>query len=489
MGSQVSLKRKRSDETNCELQESILGTVYERCKPLCPTFGQKSDINPPQPTKSRRNDDVDVQYGSNDHVEIFSIGSEKPTQHVCQHSLSTTISFQSDNDSSRLSSLNSETNVSEHPFGSIQCSAESLQLNNHWCADRSLLKEPHQTSYEASSLSNLPEELIYKTLSYIGPASNSLIHLSQVNKHFYDLLQNKIGRAMMKGTKDQFRSLLPKLSYNESNLSWFVRHVQCCWDIRQKLLFLKKILDKDFCIFFDCRVSSHRTAHQRPSESSPGGDMIVTSSSTPPSRTSSPPMIKADSNTIISPKDVDASLDLALSLMKGDPMKGELVGKDGDGNESVPCSLSSTSSFSRAMTTSRIKTQDKSVIQYCSASLENLVLILCGKCGGKAFKYAKMRLWLRNEVGLEFASDVQEFVGDTRHMLSGSPKCVSKDNNCTNVKSPTGGKGPEVELSNEQIRSMAKAKDEERMDKARLLMQLVISRELELSRKRQQQHR
>lgn len=330
-------------------------------------------------------------------------------------------------------------------------------------------------SYSRTKLSNLPEELIYKMLSYIGPASNSLIHFSQVNKQFYDLLQNKIGLIMINGTKNQFRSLLPKLSFNESNLCWFVRHVQCCWDIRQRLIYLKTILDKDFCIFLDCRVSRNQatTNHRRPSSSS-HADMIVTSSSTLPS-TSCPTKLNKGSYDAISPEEVDISLNLALSLMKGDPMKGE-IGKDGLG---INAFLNSFSSGSPPLVATKptfpIKSKDKSIIQYCSESLENLVLILCGKCGGKAFKFAKMRLWLRNEVGLEFVSDVKECLNN---------KCSHGDI-CSISDASISGEMQQENVSNEEIRTMAKAKDEDRMNKARLLMQLVISRELELSRQRQ----
>ena len=329
-------------------------------------------------------------------------------------------------------------------------------------------------SYSTTKLSNLPEELFYKMRSYIGPASNSLIHFSQVNKQFYDLLQNKIGLIMINGTKNQFRSLLPKLSFNESNLCWFVRHVQCCWDIRQRLIYLKTILDKDFCIFLDCRVNRNQatTNHRSPS-SSPHADMIVTSSSTPPSA-SCPSKINTGSYDAISPEEVDISLDLALSLMKGDPMKGE-IGKDGLGINAFLKSYSFGSPLVATKPTFPIKSKDKSIIQYCSESLENLVLILCGKCGGKAFKFAKMRLWLRNEVGLEFVSDVKECINIKRSR--GETYLISD-------ASISGGMQQE-NVSHEEICNMAKAKDEDRMNKARLLMQLVISRELELSRQRQ----
>ena len=261
---------------------------------------------------------------------------------------------------------------------------------------------------EKASFVDLPQDILLVILSYIGPTSPTLLSLSQLTKQ-HSILMSQLGEAMLLRARSTFKFLLPKTHSKESQMCMSIRHARFYSNIRENCKTLKTILDKDFIV--GCIVDSLPISGTVP-------DINNTVSIKPLQH-------KTDSQNIgvrssVTTEEVDTAINIALGLL---------------GSESEPfCRGQGSVGCVRRDPVSFMK---RNIVKNCSTILESKILALCGRCGGKVFKYVKMRLWLRSE-GVRFHMDSED-----------------KDNQCY---------------------------DEERMDKARLIMQLVICRDLELSR-------
>lgn len=272
------------------------------------------------------------------------------------------------------------------------------------------------------NLSSLPQELILKTISFLGPRSNTLVHLSLVDKRFQRLM-TRVGAAALARAKANFRILLPKLNPVESNLCLFMRHSQSHHEIQSKCQQLKKILRKDFvlgCCFGPIIVRSLET--DRDQDRAKGQqDVASTSSSTSISNNISA-AADAAADRAVSTGEIDSALDIALELMGQDVISYFLES----------CKLT-ISDVDRDL----VSSERRNIIQHCAENLEFQVLSLAGQCGAKVYKYIKMQQAIQG--------------------------CWDMDHG---VLKPT-----------------ASRDDVHRMDRARLLMQLVICRDFELARK------
>jgi hypothetical protein len=188
-----------------------------------------------------------------------------------------------------------------------------------------------------------------------------------------------------------------------------IRHARCYRDIRDKCKALKAILDKDFIV--GCIVDSI------PSLETTG----ITNNISAKNQESQNNGRSISLRGSVTSQEVEMAIHIALDLLGAEP-------------ESLPIRKGISLDCVKRNPESFMK---RNIIKKCSSKLEGKILALCGRCGGKVFKYVKMRLWLRSE-GVRFHVDSQ-----------------GKDTQCF---------------------------DEDRMDKARLIMQLVICRDLELSR-------
>ena len=94
-----------------------------------------------------------------------------------------------------------------------------------------------------SPLEYLPAELLCKVLSYLGPASNGLVALSEANK-FMNRTMNAIGNAMLPRARNNFRIPLEPKSPAESFTSLFVRHARTCSGVLNQLTELRLRLNQ-----------------------------------------------------------------------------------------------------------------------------------------------------------------------------------------------------------------------------------------------------
>jgi len=266
-------------------------------------------------------------------------------------------------------------------------------------------------------LAGLPQELVFKIISYIGPRSSSLLNMSQLDTHFHRLM-TRVGDAMLIRAQSNFRILLPKLHPVESSLSLFMRHARCCKEIESKCNQLKHILAKD-CIVGSILgpvvVRSLRVT-------SPQGILQNNSDNNNNSDNHNKPVCVMNAVTL---EEIDTALTIAL----------EIIGQD-----VLSYFLATRHVMIKDVDENLIASERRNIIQHCSATLENRVLSLAGQCGGKVYKYIKMRQIIRT--------------------------------GCSNIDDTNDLGGKES----------AESKDEERMDRARLLMQLVICRDLELAK-------
>jgi hypothetical protein len=263
--------------------------------------------------------------------------------------------------------------------------------------------EPDETN-----INSIPQEIFLKIISFIGPASSSLLSIAQVSKR-HSALMAQVGDAMLTRAQSNFRVLLPKLHPMESYLSLCIRHVRCCHDIQKKCTTLKQGLDKDFLV--GCCLDTL----VRGNVNNFGLNEVPSSPNKAPQNDT-----KATANESITMKEIDDALNLSLELLGADTISYFMANR--------PMATNSITFLGQ---------KRSSIIQHCSTALEYQVLALCGRCGGKVFKYMKLRNWLRNE-----GTNVTSLFSDI----------------------------------------VERWKDEERMDRARLIMQLVLSRDLELSR-------
>lgn len=259
-------------------------------------------------------------------------------------------------------------------------------------------------SYQVSNdLSSLPQELVLKIISYIGPKSTTLISLSSVDKRFHSLM-SRVGDAMLNRAKRNFRILLPKLKPVESNLCLFLRHTFSHHSIQSKCNTLKDILEKDFIVGFCLGpIIVRSVVEQRKPQSN---DLS----------THSRPTASA-----VSLEEIDSALDISLQLMGLDVLSFFLHDQNVTFDD---------------IDKSLILSERLNIIQHCSETLEYQVLSLAGQCGAKVYKYMKMRQIIKG---------------------------------CWDV-------------NNGKIKDSAEIGDVRRMDRARLLMQLVVCRDMELAR-------
>jgi hypothetical protein len=92
-----------------------------------------------------------------------------------------------------------------------------------------------------SLLELLPPELFCHTLSFVGPASTTLLALAQVNQFFRGTM-DAIGNAMLPRAQAHFRVSLSPTSPIESKTSLFIRHARICNHILNQLTKLRTML-------------------------------------------------------------------------------------------------------------------------------------------------------------------------------------------------------------------------------------------------------
>lgn len=259
----------------------------------------------------------------------------------------------------------------------------------------------------SSNLSGLPQELILMIISYLGPQSNSLLKMAQVHKRLYHTMA-QVGDALLLKAQANFRTLLPKLHPLESTLSLFIRHIRCYTDIQTKCLQLKRILAKDFVV--GCCL----------------GSIVIRSIKSGQDASSSEASFANVKNEVVSIEEVDAALDMSL----------ELVGQD-----ALSYFLSSGSLMIGDVDLNLLTSRRRNVIQHCSESMEHSILSLVGQCGGKVYKFMKMR-----------------------HITRDALFSIGAD-----------------AVDTADIEAPCDYADVDRMDRARLLMRLVICRDLQLA--------
>ena len=94
-------------------------------------------------------------------------------------------------------------------------------------------------------------------------------------------------------------------------------------------------------------------------------------------------------NQIVTQNEADLALDLSASLLESISTEGDYNIIEHDGAAYEDGKYEATSNLC------------------VTAALEHKILTLCGKTGGTVFKYAKMRLWMRN-VGIALALNRQD---------------------------------------------------------------------------------
>ncbi len=355
---------------------------------------------------------------------------------------------------------------------------------------------PSSPASASASLTDLPEELVLKIVSFIGPRCSSLVHLCNVNRTFHKLLIS-LGDALLDSarTHRSFRMLLPKLHPTESSLCHFMRHTRCSHDIMMKSAQLRRILDKDFIV--PCRfgpivvrnrnesvsldpsnphmnishIHINHSSGAAASEADDASASIINSAirsrnvsailrASPMSmhhmnRNNKPhtqPYAHPDAQnrasastptsstmnylpTPITMEDIDEALEIALQLICQDSLSYFL------NVHTYPPSKSRHITFLDVDRKLLASEDRKCILQHCAASLEHHVLSLAGQAGGKIYKYMKMRhIVLTNQC----------------NYLTLHENNMNKD-------------------------------DVKRLDRARLIMECVICRDLELVRQEEEE--
>jgi hypothetical protein len=106
------------------------------------------------------------------------------------------------------------------------------------------LESPHACDSAPASLDSLATDVFGNVLDFLGPTSQSLISLAQVNKKFH-LTMKSIGDAMLPRALRYFRKPLRPKSLCESSTSLFIRHARICSQVLTDLENLRKILDRE----------------------------------------------------------------------------------------------------------------------------------------------------------------------------------------------------------------------------------------------------
>jgi len=317
---------------------------------------------------------------------------------------------------------------------------------------------------------SLPDELLLHIISFIGPTSSTLLDLAQLTKYHSELLYT-VGNSMLIRAKSHFRTLLP-LSYpHESSISSFVKHAQFCKGVREKMKLLTEILEKNFvvdpyqlssseeCIdvihHFRCRIGINR-----------GGVRVGGMTN---DRMISETSVGYGDDNIVTKEEVDLALNLATSLL-------ESVATTTHCNN-----VSYSASYAHNVSSHEIEKNEVNSVRCVSDALQRKILTLCGKCGGIAFKYAKMRLWMRN-VGIALALNRQDITSSTfvRELIMREGDKLR----LIFIQLLSGTKNDcEADQLPHAIPDYEKSKDEQRMYKASSIMRSVVCHDLELSAK------
>ena len=243
---------------------------------------------------------------------------------------------------------------------------------------------------------SLPEEVVFQILSFLGPASQSLVSLACVNRRYRNIM-GTIGDAMMKKAQQcfQFSRISDRPSY-QSSISLFVHYSQRCQYINDRLIQLQGILDKNF--EYEALPSDTAFQYNSPLLSDSSHNKVTPI--TQPHAKQAPRL--------------DVALDISVELM--------LLFSN---------SLSSDNTL-------------------CSTTLETRLLVLVGKCGGKAFKYSKAKL--------QAHMNAISGTADTLHQEQDSGSSLKRQETTSVLY--------------------------ERLDRARLVMQQVLFHKLLMGRKR-----
>jgi hypothetical protein len=352
---------------------------------------------------------------------------------------------------------------------SISDSSLSLKKNDnayentinveHW----RIKKMPNNNQYRnhCCHFDNIPKDVFLKIISFIGPASPTLTPLSQVNKQFAHIMK-QVGEAILVQAKMSYRTLLPKLNYEEPLLSLCTRHVRCYQDIMNKVNTIKKILDKSFvngCLgealirgYIDqSSVNDLTTAMiQRSITTSTASTQSNDSSTMETDDKKKKKEEKEETDATvqhlpITLHEIDQALDTTLDLLGCDNITYFI---ENNAIINIPRENIDPSFFTQGR---------KSLLEFLSKNIEHQILTLCGKCGGKVFKYCKM-LTLLQEQGIR----------------------RNNDNNTVNI---IGNDNPASSTSLLPPTSIIQSfKDEERYDRSRLIMQLVVHRFMRIER-------
>lgn len=92
-----------------------------------------------------------------------------------------------------------------------------------------------------SPLESLPPDVFCKVLSLVGPTSDSLVVLSEVNLNFNNKMK-LVSEVMLPRATSNFRAPLEPKSPLESSTSLFLRHARTCANILTKMAVLRNLL-------------------------------------------------------------------------------------------------------------------------------------------------------------------------------------------------------------------------------------------------------
>jgi predicted nucleic acid-binding Zn-ribbon protein len=347
----------------------------------------------------------------------------------------------------KLSTTSPTTLLLRHQDASSSDSiSKNININNNKYNIRNIDNSNYNYNDEQPChIDCVPKEIFFKIISFIGPSSPTLITLTQLNTRYRKIMK-EVCDAMLVRAKSSYRILLPQIYRNESLMSLCTRHVRCCQDIMEKCNILKSILEKDFlrgCLIEAfargsisiptvSTVGKTRDDGTSPSRSDTN-EIADTGASAGTTENSTHDDVGKSNNSPKAPvtsNDIDKALEITLELLGADNVSYFLSNKN-------PAQQLQNLPSTDVLHPTFLTNGRTNIIQYFSEKIENQILSLCGKCGGKIFKYVKMMSLLQSQ-GMNLAP----MASNTIHRW----------------------------------------KDEERLDRARLVMQLVVHRFLVMER-------
>jgi len=330
------------------------------------------------------------------------------------------------------------------------------------CQQRSFSSELTVTNQSefTPSFSALPDELLFNILSFVGPVCSSLLSLAQLTKYHSSVMQ-KVSEAMLSRARSQFRHMLPKYHPLESSTSLFVRHAQYCRNIHYKMERLETILRKEFVPVDATCFLSRDGGNSSSTESHHFPQNVDISGRTDAQRRLITIiqiiMTRYDGKNIITTQEVDTAVELASCLLGNVQTTAPPLSKTTETAE-IPAAL---------------KSAQDNILHHVPTSFKLRLLTLCGKCGGKVFKYAKLRLRLRN-IGVAFTSNQRKGSDPCSRYITEFVALLLSDSGSTGCK-----KGIDFQSADLIPDIIARSKDQERMDNAQMIMKNVISRKFE----------